>query len=364
MTERRDVTLILEIIASEPITHGAGARGNEQILATRKVLVPVTGPDGLTRRIPMEVPMVSGASVKACLREAACNVWLDALGIEALDPEQLRLIQKGGRLQGGGGASESLGELRRMVHLAPLISVFGCMDNAGTRPGFIRVGDCYPYAEETIAGGVVIPVHRADDGTEIRPHAREVPVQIAQVRTVVQHYRHDGRSSLLGVRALPAEVHLQIAEDRAAVPAKAATDERRAANESMPYAYQAIAAGTPLVCKIRLLGANPVERAVLSTALRRWIVDGAHLGGGSSRGHCSVRILGFSSEPIGDHGVSPMGTGTAIDVEGGDIDARILATHAALVRDEAVPWLLGQETPKEAAPAKPKGKRGKVEAAA
>lgn len=349
---RRSYTIVLEITPTAPLTHGAGNEGNEQVLATREV--NVEGPDGEWERI--EIPHVSGAALKATLREWAVRDALERAGVAdgSVSRDALRLLAKGGK-NDGGGASLSLDELRRLRDLFPLLAVFGSFDGGAPNQGQIKCSDVMPYTEALVAAGLipqrVTPLEVAVEGEIVQGTGEAIdvypgrsPIPAHMVRTVVTNYRHDMMGGpmthyLQGTTVAAIE---EAREGRAGRPAR--KEERREANESMPHSAQAIAPGTPMVAIIRLQGATDVEFAALGVAITRWIASGGHLGGASTKGHgtCRVRVAGAlrHAPPLGDVGAE---AGSAIEVGGTGAMAAAYDTHIR-ERAEAIRSYVAEST--------------------
>lgn len=350
MIDRHAYTLALEITPTQAVTHGQGAAGNEQVLLTREYVIE--GPDGWER---VEVPAVSGASLRAQLREAAVRDALERAGIEpgTLGKDALRLLAKGGRTDSG-GVTVSLDEARRLRDLFPLLAVWGSMDGGLPIRGLLEVSDVQVYAQELEAAGVltrtVVPlaVIDADGGPlpEIPLYPGRAPIPAALTRTRLQYYRHDVVASEAGRYLQGAEV-TQIEDQRQLLAARRAPkkEERREANESMPHSYQAITPGTPMYAILRLRPCTPAEWGCLVSALLRWVSTGAHLGGGSAKGHgsCAVRVSGaLRHHPARGAAASP--PGEAVDVAGRTPEAVAVAAYEAhlIERREAIrSYLLG-----------------------
>ena len=307
MPDRHDYTIVLEITPTAPLTHGAGNLGNEQQLMRREFAVQ--GEDGQweARRIPA----VSGAALKAQLREAAVTDAFESLGVRdgTVGLDALRLLLKGGKTASG-GASVRLDEVRRMGELFPLLSVFGSMDGGAARPARIAVSDVLPYCETLVEAGLIPRVIRPvrsigpgeypNDTAGIAVYQDRTPIPDHMVETIVQYYAHDLRGARPSQRYLQSGATKELEDQREAVAAKrragesVGKDERRGAFGSMPHAHQAIRTGVPLVATIRLHGATEIELLCLARALTRWIASGGRLGGAGTKGHgaCSVRVAG------------------------------------------------------------------------
>lgn len=296
---RRDYTLALEIRPVQAISHGQGSEGNEQVLLTRQIVAPRA--DGL-------------------------------------------------------GGHERI-EARRLRDLFPLLSVFGSFDGGLPIAAKIQVSDVTPWCAELERAGIlpreVRPLEVEVAGTPSAAPAIALwpgidPIPAALARTTETNYRHDLRTSSTSLY-LEGEAAKRIEDAAVARKGKSADKaERRAANESMPYSRQVIPAGTPMWALIRLSHATEAEYGCLLVALFRWIVRGAHLGGGSSVGHgaCSVRIAGAIEWSAGP---APA-PGTEVSIPTGPEVAAGRAYEAHLAeRREAVREYLGLGAPAGAA---------------
>ena len=342
---RKDYTIVLEIIPTAPLTHGAGTQGNEQVLHTREVVVQTE--NGLWDRI--EIPAISGASLKSTLREWAVRRALDACGVKdgTVSKDALRLLVKGGR-NDKGCSTLSLDQARRLRRLFPLLAVFGSMDGGLPIRGQVYCSDVLPYCESLVAEGLVTrcvtPLEVEVDGETITPDMKidvypdTAPIPDHLTRTRIQNYRHDLTSGTLVPKLRGTTV--AIIEDRRVENADkrgAKKRDRREANESMPYSAQAIAPGTPMVATIRLQGATDVEFSCLAHAIADWIRSGAHLGGGTARGHgsCRVKVAGALrySPQSGEVGAEP-GTTIELSEHPGNVIVETYSAHLAEVAEE------------------------------
>lgn len=346
--QRSNYVVALEIVTLSPLTHGAGNNGNTSVARTTEFVVQTIDPDTMqpgTRRI--RVPIVTGSSFRSTLREHAFGHMAEVLGLQDGDVslDQLRLLLKGGK-NDSGGASVSLEEARRLRTLFPMLAVFGSMDGGLPIRGELSVSQILPLCTELVDAGyvpkAVSAVEVSVDGRDligqpkIEIYADRQPVPLHQLLTEEEYYRHDMRTSphapLLGGAA-----RAQIEDKSAARKGKVAgKDERREANESMPYTMEAIAAGVPMVATLRLNGATPMEWECLAYAITRWIAHGSLLGGATGKGHgqTRVRVAGAIAytPPNGDIAAQP---GTALTVDrAGDLYVRHMREHAAELRAE------------------------------
>lgn len=336
---RRNYTIVLDITPTAPLTHGSGSEGNEQVLLRRPVNVRVDG-----EWETLFLPAVSGAALKATLREHAVTDYLERAGVPdgGVSRDTLRLLLKGGK-NDSGGQTVSLAEQRRLRDLCPLLAVFGSMDGGAAMPAAIRVSDVTVWCAEAVGAGllprVVTPLQVAVDGRTlvdappIHVHGGAEPIPLTMATDRVTNYRHDLTMSG-AARYLAAPDTARIEDARVAVAEAKRTKgapkpdakERREANEAMPHSAQVIVPGTPMVAIVRLQGATDVEFGALGVALVRWVRSGGHLGGGATKGHgaCTVKVAGAIRHD------TPTGS---LPVEGGeplpaltvDMDPAILA---------------------------------------
>lgn len=300
----QDYTLVLEIVAIQPITHGEGNEGNRQIL--RRTTELVRDPRDPSRLRPTEIPIISGAAMRATLREAATDRYLRAVGtaLGSVTLDRLRLLLKGGK-NDGGGATVSIEEQRHLYRICPVIALFGGMDGGNALHGKLKVGAVRPWSRAVHAtpgfDRTLRPVGE-EDGEAIEIFPDLAPVDDDVVVGFEEFYRHDMRSSLTPAKWLSSDAVQAITDAQAKRgTGPADTLARRTANESMPYAMETIRAGTPLFTVLRVHDATEPEMALLALALRDWIAHGGHLGGGSGagRGSCAVKVKGLRHDPYG-----------------------------------------------------------------
>lgn len=306
---RTSMTLFLKLTTLAPLSHGEGNEGNEQILRTETAF----GRDGEE----FEHPFISGAAIRATLRENA--VWHMAESLDlpdgSMSMDAIRLLAKGGK-NDKGGPSISLAEMRKLRQMFPLLAVFGSMDAGIPIKGQLSVGDAIPITRETIDAGFIPRTLRpatltVDGEAKVVGETDEpvalydgvAPISLHQIMgRSRQYYRHDiSTSSMTPLIASQDQAALEehrgeVSTKKAARKAgdksiaRASTEERREANESMPHAYQVVPRGVSFALKIEIGNALPEEIGVLAAALRRWIQQGAHLGGAAAKGHGAMAV--------------------------------------------------------------------------
>lgn len=301
MAKLIDATLVLELTTKSALTHGMGVGGNEQILRTLPFNLLNNG-----EWESVHVPVVSGQAGKATLREAAFELIVSLLGIPegSLSVDGVRLVLKGGK-NDSGEKSYGLADVRKQREILPILDLFGALDAGTALPSCGQFSDILPWCDALVTAGLLPRVVEFNDSagdaqkTEIFPEVPTIPLHM--VRTTVQNFRHDLRSTPSAIRMIPGGER-EALEDKAAAnhAAKAAgkavkSADRREANESMPYTLQAIAPGTPMLWTIRLSNASEASLGLLLASVAHWANKGGALGGGRSvgRGNCSVRIRGY-----------------------------------------------------------------------
>lgn len=358
---RLDYTIVLEIVPEQGIMHGAGSLGNTSVVCRRTYNVPRRDKVGtIIGHEQITVPVVSGAALKATLREHAVLDCLERAGVPqgSVATDALRLLLKGGK-NDGSVTSLSLAMLRDLRDLFPVLAVFGSLDQGQAMRGAIQVSDVRPWCDELVAAGLLVrevtpvDVHLGGEPTQSLPGIRVwsdmAPVPLSLTTSVETHYRHDLRQS--GVAGYLQAGETKLVEDKAAARAekagKATKEERREANESMPHSAEVITAGTPMVATIRLRACTEAEFGCLATAIGRWVLTGAHLGGGSRTGHgaCRVRVAGaIRHDPT--PGVHEVAGGTYIEIPGQPAEivaARIYRSHLEERRARIAARLAGEE---------------------
>lgn len=366
-TPRRSYRFFLELLPIAPITHGMTSDGNEQILLRRPFQIQIHDDmSGLTDTLMIEVPAVSGASLRAKLRGAALECQFRRLGIPdgSVSKDALRTLLKGGKLDGSGGGL-NLADTRKLAAAFPMLTLFGAMDNNYQSTGKIKIKDVLPWCQELVGAGLLpsrypipgddgalAPVWGGGIGLDGAPFPVCGPVGFGGVMRSVQYYKHDMKVSPVS-RMLTTEATALIEDQQAAVKTAKATkgaakpdkEQRREANESMPYAFQSITAGTPLLTEIRTDPLTEIEAAALMDAIYEWASTGGYLGGGAAKGHgeCRVRVIGMQDVRPG----LIASTGDllpALARNGNDLDQRLQA-HLEAQRETVTHFLQHNTVP-------------------
>jgi len=313
---RRSHTLFVEILPTQPITHGQGNNGNEQEILRRPFMLSRVNPaTGKNESFIEEIPLISGASFRAKLRQRAVLNDVEMMNVPAgsVTKDKLRLLVKGGHL-GGDGKAMNLEDVRRLCEMSPLLYLFGAMDDSLRLTGALKVDSVYPYCRELIAAGLVpssdsFGFWQGDPNDPTWP-AFDAPPSYVDAVSTVQYYKHDMGGSAVS-RLLSTGDRQQIEDKQALITAIQATgkkvdkEERREANESMTHAFQSIIAGFPMFTILRTDPITDMEFACLIATLAAWKQHGAHIGGAEAKGHghCRIRIAGSFTSSAAENSV-------------------------------------------------------------
>lgn len=128
--------------ASTPIAHHSENDGNLSLLMTRK------------QRLPsgsfVNLPIVSGDTMRHGLRESAMRAYIDAANIGKMTAPAIRLLFSGGQITGSAGNSVSITEFSKMVDLCPPLALLGGCVNNRMVPGRLIVDEATLICDETL----------------------------------------------------------------------------------------------------------------------------------------------------------------------------------------------------------------------
>lgn len=325
-----------------PLAHGETSEGNEQILRREPMMI---WDDDLDDYRELLIPMVSGAALKATLREQAVARYLAALGVDRLGRNRLRLLLKGGCYERGDTGGINATEQWELRQNCPLLGVFGSMDRGTPNRGCVQVHGLRAWAREAVVAGLQ-PATARDGDTErpIFPDGRG-PIWLAAATHLEQRYRHDLALSAMGAHLALTDTEADAVRQEAVAVrreegGRVGARDRRRANESMPYAVETISAGVPMIGEIRLDNATPPELWTFQLALRDWILAGARLGGIAREGfgHLAVQVRGaWQLDPMPPYTIP---TGAVAVAEPPDLQVEhMLGAHLADRRAAILAWL-------------------------
>lgn len=232
-------TLILEgiVLAKTQIAHNGGEiNGNIAMFRTMKVVQP----SGKT----IEVPVVSGNSVRGKLRDVAAKEMLDLLGEEnaplRVRIEVFQLLFSGGALTSGNNADD-VDQYRQMRENLIHVSLFGGAWGNAILPGKMKVNPLIPIAKET--AHIVPPQFHGEQA-------------LPSVFTYLQMDMYTRKENSKDAEFEP---YLEKPEDG-----------DRGRTSQMLYYLQSISAGTPFYWKVVLEDVTPEEFDFFISVLRRF----------------------------------------------------------------------------------------------
>lgn len=129
--------------AISSIAHDGERRGTVALLRRERLRTP----EGSF----VHVPVVSGNSVRGCLRRLACDLFVEALELEGeLSVVAAQLLRGGGGALHRSSRSPLSGErLARLRQLVPPVALFGGTAGARTLSGAVQVGKVVPHLAQT-----------------------------------------------------------------------------------------------------------------------------------------------------------------------------------------------------------------------
>lgn len=271
------VTYDFILEAATPVAHHAENLGNMSILMRRKQRLP-TGEF-------IDLPVVSGDSMRHGLREAGMLAYMEAAGLKDLTTAALRLLFAGGQITGSSGGGVSISGYREMVELCPPLGLLGGCVNNRMIPGRMTVDEAVLICEETVP---VLPPWvgqwLADSGavaSPMRSHVEEV-----------MRVRMDPTSRPERVAMLSASEQTAV-EQRIALSEKASGEldhvgKAENASTIMPRSFERIAAGSLLYWQVRANTYGELDHDTFHVMLGRFLGD-LWVGGKRGTGHGNLR---------------------------------------------------------------------------
>lgn len=296
------------------LSHGGEHAGTIGYMRREKVAQP----DGTV----VDVPIVSGNSLRGILRDHAANVMWQALGCPELPVQVFHLLWSGGSLaKAGSGHVLGARQLAEVRQLIPVVSVFGGSGAGKIIEGKLSVGKLVPICAETAH---LMPPDLADT-----PRSVWDMLQVEEFTRRDDAKRDQLHGAIEGMRALPS-VEEQGQLLAVADHAPAVEDERDGPAQQMRYGVETLAAGTRLHWWMQLRQVTDVERALVAAAIDSWTADGAHIGGRSATGHGRLRL----DVHQWSHSTPATTVGQALAVTGDP-----LAAHVDTHRDQIIETL-------------------------
>lgn len=301
-TKTKTYRAVMLSLATSPITHMSGVRGNEGVLMREPVIV-----DGQARW----VPVLSGNALRhRMVREPGARHLIQRWGLGgSLNLAQLNWLLHGGNLTGS-TARVSISRTNRLFELFPLVRVLGC-----SLPDQIVAGALQCWR------GILLCRENVDRVNALIPTDWEPADGLRPAQEFIDGYQYT-RSDAAG----------------SAPDLLPPADEEDRESNLMIFSGQAITPGAAFLHGWVLRHCSTVELGALLTSLNIWSQEGGVIGGQSGRGHGRL----------------------ATSLHLPDVDAAACIAeyeaHIDAVRDEAVAFLdeqFGRAVPGEnGAPAK------------
>lgn len=275
MVDQVTYDFILE--ASTPVAHHAENLGNASILMTRRQRLP----DGRF----VNLPVVSGDTMRHGLREAGMMAYVEIAGVKDLSAAALRLLFAGGQITGSAGNSVSISGYKEMVELCPPLALLGGCVNNRMVPGRMVVDEAILLCEETLplcppwvaewieaSGGSLSP---------IRAHVEEV-MRVRMDPTI----QPQKRLMLAANEAAAVEQRMQLSEKASEDGDALAQIETK--GSQMPRTFERLAAGSLLYWQVRANCYSDLDFDTFHVMLLRFLGD-AWVGGKRGTGHGKLR---------------------------------------------------------------------------
>lgn len=273
----------IDIIATalEPIHHGAGAKGNMQLLRVQDIILP----NGDSAR----VPFISGNSLKHMIREAGGRFALDAMGVEdgTLTKAVTDLLFSGGALTKV-GSSINLERGRKLEALFPLLGLCGYSAGNVMTQSKVRVDNMHLACAEN-AWRMPIPL------AELPPAIKSA----GALRGQEFGTRHESSRRPYVAKVLTESEHLRLQE--------LADKKEKGDSAQMIYDFQIVKPGSIFWGAFHLDDISEMEQAALKSALgaacEGRAADGGYLfrvGAKASSGYglVSMQLSGSLREPV------------------------------------------------------------------
>lgn len=273
--------LIIE--AHTPIAHHSEVFGNSAIAMRRKIRQP----DGSL----VDVPVITGDTLRHGLREASSYALLDSAGIlgdAGLSEAALRLLFAGGMLTGRGDASAvKLDAYRQMVDVMPTLGLFGGCANNRAIPGRLIVDDAVLICEETVS---FVPGWVGDWLVEQGIRLESCRSYLEEVQRVRMDPTLDpGKRQLLSSNAAAAVqgrlLASEVAHDEGDAAAAASSK-----STMMPRRFERVAQGSLFEWSVEATTYSELDTDTFNTAIAAYMAN-ARVGGKRGTGHGAIRCV-------------------------------------------------------------------------
>jgi len=320
--EKRRYEFILQAI--QPIAHHAESFGNSAIHMRLKIRQP----DGSF----VNVPRITGDTMRHGLREAAAYAFLDAAGMldtPALTESALRLLFAGGMITGADAGSVKIDGYREMVELCPPLALLGgCAQNRSI-PGRLQVDDAILICEETshlwsdwtraFVAEMSIDTHRA--------HVEEVQ-RVRMDPSLVPHHRAlltDGGDAIVK----------RLGKSEKASAKKDAVEKDEAKSTMLPRRYETIVAGSLFMWGLECTCMSELDVDTLD-AMCAAFTSNMVVGGKRATGNGRMRAIAAQNIAV----LRPRDAAQTLDLVGpGNRHGERFAAHVRVRADRVRAWL-------------------------
>lgn len=253
-------TYILEgiVTALSSITHNGGEKNGTVTQLRREKFIQKNGK-------PIEIPVISGNSIRGKLRDiAAMDILTKQDGTKIkVDADSFNLLFTGGSLESTGSEGINIEKVRQMRKDMPMLSVLGGSVGNVILPGKVEIGKLIPIAKETLH---LIPEQYHNAYTE-------EPKSIWEYCQLEMYTRKDDAKD---------EVKKEFLQD---------IDGKKKANPvQMKYDTETIAAGTKFYWRICLKDTNDIETGAFLQTLSTWAEQNSQVGGNGRVGHGALKL--------------------------------------------------------------------------
>jgi CRISPR type IV-associated protein Csf2 len=292
--------------AAEPVAHHAESLGNEAILMRRKVRLR----DGAI----VNIPCITGDTMRHGMREAAAYAMLDAAGVPegGLSEAALRLLFAGGMVTGSNDGAIRLEEFREMCDLIPTMALFGGCARNRVIPGRLRVSDGTLVCRET--WHCLPPWARSWCGSA----ADEAPSSVESQRLYVEEVQRVRMDPTLdpGKRKLLSAAGRDGAENRLLASEAASADgdargKEGAKSSAMPRRFERLIQGSLFYWRVEADVYSDLDRDTLNVAVASFLYS-ARVGGKRGTGHGLLRAVAAQHATL----ARAADRGQALDTEG------------------------------------------------
>lgn len=240
----------------------------------------------------VDVPVITGDTMRHGLREAGSYALLDAAGLlqDSLTEEALRLLFSGGVIQGKQSAI-SIQEYREMVDLLPHLSLLGGCAGNRVIPGKIQVDYARLICDETehmMPDWVFDWLSDERDQKEIELLSCRKLVS-EETRTRMDPTLDTQKKEMLTVgEKKDVEARLDASEEASALEKMDQKEEQK--SSMMPRSYETIVAGSKFHWSVTATTHSEIERDTLMVMIGSFLSD-AVVGGKKGTGHGKISAV-------------------------------------------------------------------------